>query len=106
MHITTYIELENQEVEEITEAKMIFATEQVNEHIIETCVEGFERSDTGEKMSSEEGIQMVFDHLKKKGIIPSGVEDFSFEMPSCERLKNSEHEEDLPQNVVITYVVA
>lgn len=103
MQITTYIELENQEVETIARAKMIFDTEQVNKEIVETCVEGFEIEATGEKISSEEGIQIVFDHLKKKGIVPAMVEDFSFEMPSCERLIKSEQE--LPQNVVITFVV-
>lgn len=106
MHITTYIELENQEVEEITGAKMIFETEQVNEQIIQTCVEGFKLEESGETITSEEGLQIVFDYLKVKGVIPGDVEDFSFEMPSCERLKKSDHEEDTPQNVIITYVVA
>lgn len=107
MHITTYIELENQEVEKIAHAKIIFATEQVNEDIVETCVEGFEVEETGEKISSEDGIQMVFDHLKHEGLIPKDVEDFSFEMPSCERIKKAvDKEQDVPQNVVITYVLS
>lgn len=103
MYITTYIELENHEVETIAGAKMVFDTEQVNEEIVETCVEGFEIEATGEKLSSEDGIQIVFEHLKQKGIIPESVEDFSFEMPSCERLKKSERE--LPQNVILTFIV-
>lgn len=107
MHITTYIELENQEVEQITGAKMIFSTEQVYEEIEETCVEGFEVETTGEKITSEDGIQIVFDYLKSKGVIPQNVEDFSFEMPSCERMKKAVHkEEDMPQNVIITYVLS
>lgn len=107
MNITTYIELENQEVEKIAEAKMVFANEQINEQIVETCVEGFLIESTGEKISSEDAIQKVFDYLKKEGIIPKEVEDFSFEMPSCERLKKSSYEEaDMPQNVVITYIVS
>lgn len=107
MHITTYIELGNQEVEQIAGAKMVFATEQVNEAIVETCVEGFEVVATGEKITSEDGIQKVFDYLKGQGVIPQDVEDFSFEMPSCERMKKAVYlEEDMPQNVVITYVLS
>jgi hypothetical protein len=106
MNITTYIELENQEVEEIVKAKMIFSTEQINQQIIETCVEGFEADETGEKLSSEDAMEKVFDFLKSEGIIPTSVEDFSFEMPSCERLKKVvESDGDIPQNVIITYVL-
>lgn len=103
MEITTFIELENKEVEQIANAKMLFSNEHVNEQIIETCVEGFQ-IETGEKITSEEAIQRVFDHLKVEGVIPQKIEDFSFEMPSCERLKKSFNEKEVPQKVVISYV--
>lgn len=105
MNITTIIELENQEVEKIAEAKMIFAHEKINEQIISTCVEGFELNN-GDTIDTEEAIQKVFNQLKHDGVIPSGVEDFSFEMPSCERIKKDTYTEtDMPQKVVITFVV-
>jgi hypothetical protein len=105
MNITTIIELENIEVERIAGAKLVFAQEQISENIIETCVECFQKEESKEILSTEDGMQVVFDQLKHEGIIPERVEDFSFEMPSCGRLKTkNEQEIVVPQKVIITFI--
>jgi hypothetical protein len=105
MNITTIIELENREVEEIAGAKLVFAQEQIEENIIETCVECFQLDDSNEVIATEDAMQRVFDQLKQEGIIPSNVEDFSYEMPSCERLKRkSDSEMDVPQKVILSFM--
>ncbi|MDP4162190.1 MAG: hypothetical protein Q8906_07150 [Bacillota bacterium] len=105
MKITTIIELENCEVEKMAEAKLVFAQEQIEQNIIETCVEGFQVGDSDTILSTEEGMEKVFIYLKEQGIIPSKVEDFSFQMPSCERLKKKTYcVEDMPQNVILSFM--
>lgn len=104
MNITTIIELENQEVEQMVGAKMVFLQEEINDQIIQTCVECFEIPETNETIDSEEVMERVFLALKEKGVIPAEVNDFSFEMPSCERIKACHSSvEDVPQNVVISF---
>ncbi|MDQ0198032.1 hypothetical protein [Neobacillus ginsengisoli] len=105
MNITTIIELENREVENIVGAKLIFAQEQIDENIIETCVECLQVENTEEMISTVDAMQRVFNQLKHEGVIPPKVEDFSFEMPSCERLKRKvDFEKDLPQKVILSYM--
>ncbi|MDQ6596282.1 hypothetical protein E2K98_23505 [Bacillus salipaludis] len=105
MNITTIIELENNEVEAITGAQLVFAQEKIDENIIETCVECFQVNDSDDKLSTEEAMQKVFDQLKTEGVIPSKVVDFSFEMPSCERLKSKSQDAKYPpQKVVLSYM--
>lgn len=105
MNITTIIELENQEVENIAGAKLVFAQEQIDDNIIETCVDGFMVEGSEELLTTEDTMEKVFNQLKKQGVIPAKVEDFSFEMPSCERLKRkNDMESDLPQKVILTFM--
>ncbi|MFF2450695.1 hypothetical protein ACFVSW_27075 [Neobacillus sp. NPDC058068] len=105
MNITTIIELENQEVEHIAGAKLVFAQEQIDENIIETCVECFQLEDSTEMVPTEDAMQRVFDRLQQRGIIPPNVEDFSFEMPSCERLKRKpDSVTELPQKVILSFM--
>ncbi|MDQ1004262.1 hypothetical protein QFZ28_004662 [Neobacillus niacini] len=105
MNITTIIELENMEVERFTGAKLVFAQEQISENIVETCVECFQVEGSNKTLSTEDGMQLVFSQLKQKGIIPSKVEDFSFEMPSCGQLKTKNEDEiEVPQKVIISYM--
>lgn len=105
MNITTIIELENQEVEAIAGAKLIFAQEQIEENIIETCVECFQIEGSEEKISTDEAMERVFKQLQQEGVIPATVEDFSFEMPSCERLKSkSDQLAELPQKVILSFM--
>ncbi|MFJ5715105.1 hypothetical protein [Neobacillus sp. NPDC093127] len=105
MNITTIIELENQEVEQIAGAKLVFAQEQIEENIIETCVECFKLEDSTETVTTEDAMQRVFDRLQQRGVIPPNVEDFSFEMPSCERLKRkTDSETELPQKVILSFM--
>lgn len=105
MNITTIIELENNEVENIAGAKLVFAEERIHENIVETCVECFEIEESNEKLSTEDAMQKVFEQLKQKGLIPVEVEDFSYEMPSCERLKRKiKNDSDLPQKVILSFM--
>lgn len=104
MNITTIIELENREVEEMTGAKLVFIQEQIDVNIVETCVECFKYDESGDCLSSEDAMQKVFDTLKQKGLVPAHVEDFSFEMPSCERIKKATYNEnDMPQRVILSF---
>ncbi|MCM3567969.1 hypothetical protein [Neobacillus mesonae] len=105
MNITTFIELENQEVESFAGAKLVFAQEQIEENIVETCVECFLLEDSKTTLTMEEGMEKVFHRLQQQGVIPPNVKDFSFEMPSCERLKAiTDKELDIPQKVILSYM--
>ncbi|AZU61114.1 hypothetical protein [Neobacillus mesonae] len=104
MNITTIIELENQEVESIAGAKLVFAQEQIEENIVETCVECFQMEDSEDTLTTEEAMEKVFNRLQQQGIIPPNVIDFSFEMPSCERLRSINQETDIPQKVILSYM--
>lgn len=106
MNITTIIELENSEVENIAGAKLVFMQEQIDENIIGTCVECFKMDDSEITFTTEEGMQRVFEELQQKGVIPQTVEDFSYEMPSCERLKRKNSSvTELPQKVILSYMM-
>ncbi|MEH7504497.1 hypothetical protein V7152_21195 [Neobacillus drentensis] len=105
MNITTIIELENREVENIAGAKLVFIQEQIDENIIETCVECFKLEDSDATLTIEEAMQRVFEQLQQEGVIPPNVEDFSYEMPSCERIRRKNTNElDLPQRVILSFM--
>jgi hypothetical protein len=104
MNITTIIELDNQEVEEMAGAELVFIQEQIEENIIETCVDCFKIVESGKCMPTEEAMEKVFEQLKKKGVIPEEIEDFSYQTPSCERLKCNSGHKDLPQKVIISFM--
>lgn len=105
MNITTIIELENEEVEIMAGAKLVFAQEQIDENIVETCVECLQIEDSKEIVSPEDAMKTVFDQLKQKGVVPKQVEDFSFEMPSCGQLKKKTTSEyDIPQRVILSFI--
>lgn len=105
MNITTIIELENEEVEKMAGAKLIFAQEQIDENIVETCVDHLQVKESGEIISTEDAMNLVFDQLKQKGIVPEQVEDFSYELPSCGQLKRkTQSEYDIPQKVILAFI--
>ncbi|RHW31192.1 hypothetical protein D1B31_22675 [Neobacillus notoginsengisoli] len=105
MNITTIIELENREVENMAGAKLVFAQELVDEHIVETCVECFQEEDSEQKISTEDAMDRVFNQLKEEGVIPKKVEEYSYEMPSCGQLrKNTDTSFEIPQNVIISFM--
>ncbi|RDU35257.1 hypothetical protein DRW41_19275 [Neobacillus piezotolerans] len=105
MNITTIIELENREVENLAGGKLVFAEERIDENIVETCVECFQEIGTNEKILTDDAMQRVFEKLKEDGIIPGEVVEFSFEMPSCGQLrKKSETSFDIPQKVILSFM--
>lgn len=104
MNITTIIELENHEVEEMAGAKFVFAQEKIAENIIETCVDYLKAEGSTEKITAEEAMEKVFNQLKHEGVVPEEVEDFSFEMPACGQLKKESDEFDIPQKVILSFI--
>jgi hypothetical protein len=105
MNITTIIELENEEFEKMAGAKLVFAQEQIDKHVVETCVDYLQVDGSKEIITPEDAIQVVFEQLKQKGVVPQQVEDFSFEMPSCGQLrKKTQSEYDIPQKVILSFI--
>ncbi|WP_210364750.1 hypothetical protein [Bacillus sp. REN3] len=106
MNVTTIIELENREVEKMTGAKLVFTQEQIDSNIVETCVDCFKYDGSEECIPTDEAMERVFNQLKGDGVIPESVEAFSYEMPSCERLKKDVYsEQDMPQKVILSFVL-
>ncbi|WP_059172794.1 hypothetical protein [Bacillus sp. FJAT-27445] len=105
MNITTIIELENREVENMAGGRLVFAQERIDENIVETCVDCFQETGTDEKIPTDDAMQRVFDKLKEEGVIPEKVAEFSYEMPSCGQLrKKSETSFDIPQKVILSFM--
>ncbi|WP_416825258.1 hypothetical protein [Ectobacillus polymachus] len=104
MNITTIIELDNKEVEEMLGAKMKFMEEYIQDNIVNTCVEGFVDVKTNEPLDIDDACEKLFAELQNKQIISSAVEDFSCKLPSCERVKEFGEEEFKPEKVVISYM--
>lgn len=106
MNVTTIIELENREVEKMAGAKLVFIQEQIDSNIVETCVDCFKYEGSEECIDTDDAMEKVFHSLKQEGLIPAEVEDFSYEMPSCERMKKDVYsEQDMPQKVILSYVL-
>lgn len=106
MNVTTIIELENREVEKMAGAKLVFIQEQIDANIVETCVDCFKYEGSEECLDTDEAMEKVFNALKVEGLIPETVEDFSYEMPSCERLRKDVYEDqDMPQKVILSYAL-
>lgn len=103
LNITVIVELENNEVENILGASFLFEKEQIHDNIIHTCVEGFVDNETNEKLDIDEAMEKVFDTLKEKHGLSAAVEDFSYELPSCERIKHVDGNDEIPQKVMISY---
>ena len=49
-------------------------------------------------------MEQLFVILKANYIIPVEVKEFSYEMFTCERIKNYDCNMDIPKELVITYV--
>jgi hypothetical protein len=106
MNITTIIELNNQEVEQMVGARMVFVQEQITEQIIHTCVDCFSVEGSEDKIEPEHAMEKVFEQLKGDGLIPEGVTEFSFEMPACGTIKkHNKVIAEIPQNVVLTFTI-
>lgn len=106
MNITTIIELNNQEVEQMVGARMVFVQEKITEEIIQTCVDCFSVEGSEEKIEPEHAMEKVFEQLKGDGVIPEGVTEFSFEMPACGSIKKpNQVKADIPQTVVLTFTI-
>jgi hypothetical protein len=106
MNVTTIIELENREVEKMAGAKLVFIQEQIDANIVETCVDCFKYEGSEDCLDTDDAMQKVFNALKADGMIPEAVEDFSYEMPSCERLRKDVYEEqDMPQKVILSFAI-
>lgn len=88
MDIMTIIEMDHSEVEQLLDASFNYVDEIVCENVVRTCVDGFTLINTKESLDTDEGMERLFLMLKARNIIPSSVEEFSYEISSCERIKN------------------
>ncbi|MBD3108783.1 hypothetical protein IEO70_10425 [Bacillus sp. AGMB 02131] len=105
MKITTKVELENTEVEELLDVTVVYGDETIGENVVQTCVEGLKCNKTGAYLSVEDAMEKLFAILRANYIIPSEAHEFSYELFTCERFKSYESHADIPKNLVITYVI-
>jgi len=103
VEVMTIIELENSEVEEILDAEFVFVEENVYENVVHTCVEGFKTKKNDEFMTADDAIEKLFLKLKVNKIIPNEIEDFSYELYSCERLIGLDATDELPKKIAISF---
>ncbi|WP_335870227.1 hypothetical protein [Bacillus sp. 2205SS5-2] len=103
MNIAMIIKLENHEVEELVNVEFVFEEEKLEQNIVHTCVGGFIDKQSKEALDIDDTMEKLFEVLKTKKVIPERVTDFSYELPSCDMVKNIEGKETIPQNVVISY---
>lgn len=103
MKITTKIELENSEVEEILDVTFVYSEETICENVVQTCVEGLKDNKTNEYISTEVAMEQLFAILRANYVIPAGIDEFSYELFTCERIKNYETCKDIPKQLIITY---
>jgi len=103
LKITTKIELENSEVEQLLDVSFVYGEETIWENVIQTCVEGLKSNKTNEFLNTEEAMEQLFAILKANYIIPVEIDEFSYEMYTCERIKNYESNIEMPKKLIITY---
>ena len=103
VEVMTIIELENSEVEEILNAEFVFVEENIYENVVHTCVDGFKKKKNDEFMTTDDAIEKLFQQLKVNNIIPNDIEDFSYELSSCERIINMDEKEELPKKIAISF---
>ena len=103
VEVMTIIELENSEVEEILGAEFVFVEENIYENVVHTCVDGFKKKKNDEFMTTDDAIEKLFQQLKVNNIIPNEIEDFSYELSSCERIINMDEKEKLPKKIAISF---
>lgn len=104
VNILTIIEMDNSEVEQIIDASFVFVDETIYENVIQTCVDGFVSNKTNERIDTNDAMEKLFLMLKARHIIPSAVENFSYELTSCERIKsNNPEKEELPKKIAISF---
>ncbi|MGM9923566.1 MAG: hypothetical protein ACI35R_04885 [Bacillus sp. (in: firmicutes)] len=104
MNILTIIELDNSEVEEILDASFVFEEEALYENIVSTCVAGFQCRKTNKLLDSDEAMEQLFLRLKARHYIPEAIQDFSYELSSCERIRSNTQESDTwPKMVSISF---
>jgi hypothetical protein len=105
MNITTIIELDHEEVEELLNVQFVFVEEKIYDNMVHTCVDGFVDNDTKNEMDTDEAMERLFAKLKEQNVIPQDVIDFSYELTSCERVKKMDVEQDdLPKKVAISFL--
>jgi hypothetical protein len=104
VNILTIIELDNSEVEQILDASFVYVDETVYENVIHTCVDGFIANKTNKHLETDDAMEQLFAMLKARHIIPSTVEDFSYELTSCERIKtNNQEKNELPKKIALSF---
>ncbi|WP_050613982.1 hypothetical protein [Bacillus testis] len=97
LNIMTIIEMDHSEVEHILDASFVFVDETVYKNVVHTCVDGFLCNKSQSPIDTDDAMEQLFLRLKAKSVIPDSVQDFSYELASCERIRptNSLKEEPL-----------
>jgi len=103
MKITTIIEMENSEVEQLLDVTFVYSEETICENVLQTCVEGLKSNKTNEFLKVEDAMEQLFAILKANYIIQSSVDEFSYELPTCERIKSYNSKVEIPKQLIITY---
>ncbi|MFS0784613.1 hypothetical protein [Bacillus sp. 1P06AnD] len=96
LNIMTIIEMDHSEVEHILDASFVFVDETVYKNVIRTCVDGFICNKTKEPIETDDAMEQLFLRLKANRIIPEAVQDFSYELTSCERIES--YRDDMEHN--------
>ena len=104
MNITSILEMSHSEVENILDASFIYVDEIVCENVIQTCVDGFTLNNSKENLETDEGMERLFLMLKARNIIPTTVKEFSYEISSCERIKDYNADTQvIPKLAILTF---
>ncbi|WP_017755173.1 hypothetical protein [Calidifontibacillus oryziterrae] len=93
MLITTVISLAKDELEGLLNMKASFNYEEYEDSVL-ACVDGFIDNRTSENITIDDAMEALFSILKEKGIAPKDVVDFSFEIPSCGRTFEHDHNDN------------
>lgn len=106
MYITTVISLAKEEIESFLNMKTSFNYEE-HEDSVQACVDGFVDNETTKYIGTDDAMEKLFAVLKEKGLAPEEVEDFSFEIPSCGKTKQSDDDnmEDIDVEFIISYAI-
>lgn len=104
MNITTIIEMNYEEVENLLDASLVLVDEIIAENLVHNFVEGFLCRKTNKQIEVDDAMERTFLMLKANGVIPEVVKDFSYEVYCSERMKSNDPEkEELPKTITISF---
>lgn len=105
MDINHIVKLEKEEVEERIGATITVEEEKIFGEIVESCVSKIEDIRTKRNIPIDEAMEKLFEELKSEGLIPLGIEDFSYDMPQCGYIRSDfdKNASLKKQEIIISY---